>query len=401
MRKRLGCLLAAMAGVMVPGVASGQAAAPAAPIAIVRDARMAAAVDRAAAALIRDRATAGLVVAVSQGGRPVLVKGYGMADLEQGTPATAQTVFRIGSVTKEFTAAAVLLLAERGKLSVDDRLAKYLPDFPRAREVTLRQLLNHVSGIHNYTSAPDFMTNESVRNESTAGMVAYIARQRPLFDFEPGTAWSYSNSGFLLLGAVIEKVTGQSYAQFVRANIFEPLGLDHTRVDDLAEIVPHRASGYDKAAQTPTGFANAGYIAMGAAASAGAIRSTGEDLLAWHAALLGGKLLKPESLAMMLAPGRLGDGRLASAARVGAKGEPVTSDYGFGITVGRQKGRRTIGHGGAINGFNSSIETYPDDKLTVVMLVNTTGAVPTAAEPILDAVFASPGQSAKGGAVRR
>lgn len=347
------------------------------------------AVDRAAAKLLADRALTGMGVGVARDGKIVLLKGYGAANLEDREPVTAQTVFRIGSISKEFAAASILLLAERGRLSVDDRLSKYLPDFPRGDEVTLRELLNHTSGIHNYTAVPDFMPVMGVRDLTTAEMIRYIAQQTPTFDFAPDTGWNYSNSGFFLLGAVVEKVSGMPYAQFLQDNILAPQGLRDTAIDDLAQIVPARARGYDKQAAAPTGFVNAGFISMSVAAAAGAVRSTPGDLLRWHAALLGGKVLKPESLAMMLKPGRLKDGRLASAARMGAGDKPATADYGFGISVGEQNGRRTIGHGGAINGFNSSLTTYPDAKLTVVVLTNTSGAAATAAPAVAEAVFSA------------
>jgi CubicO group peptidase (beta-lactamase class C family) len=346
------------------------------------------AVDRAAAELIANHTTAGFSVAIFENGRPRLIKGYGMANFEDSAPVTPQTVFRIGSITKEFTAASILLLAERGKLSVDDPLSRYLPDFPRGSEVTLRQLLNHTSGIRNYTDET-WLADTSVRNLTTAQMVEYIAHQKQLYDFEPQMGWSYSNSGFFLLGAVIEKVSGQPYAQFLEENVLKPLALSDTRVDDLAEIVPHRAAGYVKAAGTRTGFANAAFISMSAAGAAGAIRSTAGDLARWHEALLGGKLLKPESLEMMLQPGRLRDGRLASAARpaAAANNNGGTSDYGFGITTSVRDGRRSIGHGGSINGFNSSLQTYPDDRITIAILTNTLPAAGAVSSAIVEAVL--------------
>ena len=362
MRHRFGWLLLASATIGPNALAAQpapatQAAAPA------KDAALAQAVDRAAAELIASRASAGFSVAIYRDGQPLLVKGYGIANLEDRAPATEATVYRIGSITKEFTAAAILLLAERGKLSVDDRLSRYLPDFPRAGEVTLRQLLNHTSGIRNYTDEA-WLAEASTREMSMAQMTDYIAGQKPLFDFEPQAGWAYSNSAFYLLGAVIEKVSGQDYARFVEENLTKPLALNDTRVDDLAEIVPHRA--------------------------AGAIRSTVSDLARWHEALLGGKVLKPESLKIMLEPGRLKDGRLASAARKAPPGAPPqtgTSDYGFGIAASERDGRRSIGHGGSINGFNSSLQTYTGDGTTIAILTNTLPAAGAVSAAIVKAVL--------------
>jgi D-alanyl-D-alanine carboxypeptidase len=346
-------------------------------------------IDRVAADLLARKETAGFAIGIAEKGKIRLVKGYGFADLEERVAVTDRTVFRIGSVTKEFTSAAILLLAEQGKLSLDDPLSKYFPDFPRGGEITLRNLLNHTSGIHNYTSIDGFLQNESTRALRSDEVVRYIATAKPLYDFDPGTGWNYSNSGFMLLGLVVEKASGQPLAQYLKASIFDPLGLNDTRLDNLAEIVPGRARGYDKAPGSPLGFANAGFISMEVAAGAGAIRSTAGDLLKWHAALLGGKLLKPASLALMTAPAKLKDGRLASAARPTRPGA-APSDYGFGIMIGQQKGRRTIGHGGAINGFNASLNTYPDQQVTIVVLSNTTGGAGAVANAMTDAVFGPP-----------
>lgn len=374
-------------------IAPGSAGSAQAPSAAAADADLTRRVDAVAARALANGSAAGLAIGVSRDGRPVLLRGYGFANLEDRTPVTADTVFRIGSITKEFTAASILLLAERGKLSVDDPLAKYLPGFPRGNEVTLRQLLTHTSGIHNYTALPDFATAISHRELSTAGMVDVIARQQPLFDFAPGTKYSYSNSGFLLLGAVIEKVSGQPYAAFVEANVLTPLGLRHTRPDVAAEVVPGRAGGYERAKGAGGGFTNADYISTTTAASAGAMRSTVGDLLRWHEALLGGKLLRPQSLRMMLSPGRLKDGRLASTTAPASPDGSPPPDYGFGIEVGTRHGRRMIGHGGAINGFNASLQTYPDQRTTIVLLANTGGGAytlaPTLADAVLDAAPAS------------
>ena len=376
-------LLSAASGLVAPAAVAGLVGeAPAPPSLEAR-------IDRAAAELLAKKETAGFAIGIAEKGQIRLVKGYGFADIEDRVAVTDRTVFRIGSVTKEFMAAGILLLAEQGKLSLDDPLSKYLPDFPRGGEITLRNLLNHTSGIHNYTSIDGFMKNEGTRALSSDEMVRYITTGKPLYDFEPGTGWNYSNSGFLLLGVVAEKVSGQPLDQYLKASIFGPLGLNDTRLDNLAEIVPDRASGYDKAPTLPIGFTNAGHIAMEVAAGAGAIRSTAPDLLKWHAALLGGKLLKPESLALMTALGKLKDGRLASAARPVRPGA-ASSDYGFGIMIGEQKGRRTIGHGGSIHGFNSSLNTYPDQQMTIVVLTNTMGGAGAVVNAMTDAIFGLP-----------
>ena len=370
--------------------APASAQTPAAPAASARtdDARLAVAVDAVAAKALADKAAAGFAIGVVENGRVRLARGYGLADLENRVPVTDRTVFRIGSVTKEFTAAAVLLLAERGRLSLDDKLAKYLPNFPRANEVTVRQLLNHTSGIRNYTSVPDFMATAAPREMSADAMIAYMVAAAPVYDFAPGTAWSYSNSGYYLLGAIIEKASGQPHAQFIRANLLDPLGLRDTRFDDMAEIVPGRAKGYDKLAAAPSGFGNSGHLSLSVAAAAGAMRSTVSDLARWHEALLGGRVLKPASVALMTAPGRLADGRLASTARPAAYAALPPSDFGFGIASATRDGRRSVGHGGSINGFNANVQTYPDSRTTIVLLTNTGGGTATIMPALVGAVFA-------------
>lgn len=328
--------------------------------------------DRIVEEALREQIAAGAVIAISEKGTTRLIRGYGLENLENKTPVTADTVFRIGSVTKQFTAAAVMLLAEQGKLSIEDPLSKFLPDFPRARDVTLRQLLNHTAGIHNYTAQKDFERAER-QDYTTDEMVGYIARMGKVYDFEPGTAWNYSNSNYMLLGAVIEKVSGQPLGRFLKTSIFDPLGLRHTAMDDLAEIVPNRAQGYERSKSAPTGFVNTTYTSMGVAAGAGAMRSTAADLLKWQAALFGGKLLKPESLAMMIEPARLKDGRLSSSGRPSAPLASPLGEYGFGLILKPQEGRRTIGHTGSINGFNAWTLYFPDDQASIVILTNTSG----------------------------
>ncbi|MEO5622327.1 MAG: serine hydrolase domain-containing protein, partial [Dokdonella sp.] len=207
-------------------------------------------IDAAAKEEVRSGHVAGAAVAVLRNGRLVFARGYGRANIELGNPVTARTVFRIGSLTKQFTAAGILLLAEQGKLKVDDKLSLYLPDFPRANEVTLRDLLNHTSGIHNFTEGP-VIDKISTSGATVQELVADIAGQSPLYDFEPGTGWWYSNSNYALLGAVIEKVSGKSWSAFMKAEVFDKLGMAQTAADDARDVVPGRASGYSLADGAP------------------------------------------------------------------------------------------------------------------------------------------------------
>ena len=323
---------------------------------------------------------AGAAVAVLRGGKLVFAKGYGRANLELAGPVKAKTIFRIGSLTKQFTAAGVLLLAEQGKLKIDDKLSLYLPNFPRASEVTLRDLLDHTSGIHNFTESP-VIDKISTSGATVQELVADIAGQSPLYDFEPGTGWWYSNSNYALLGAVIEKVSGKTWAAFMKSEIFDKLGMADTAADDARNIVLGRASGYSLIGGIPGRFRNADFTDMGVPYAAGALRSTVEDMARWNSALFGGKLLKPESLKQMLAPGHLRNGAETQTAIAWPGGKAfspppgyVPGPYAFGLDHHSEDGRRIIGHDGSIAGFDAVMQTYVDDDLTIIVLANTDGA---------------------------
>ncbi|MBY8826180.1 serine hydrolase domain-containing protein [Sphingomonas colocasiae] len=351
-----------------------------------------AAIDRVMAEPIGSQKLAGAVVGVMQGGRIVMVKGYGMADLEDGQAVKPDTIFRIGSLTKQFTAAMLLMLVERGRLSLSDPISKYFPDFPKAEGITVRHLLNHTSGIHSYTDKAfwDAATPLGLRmwrEQSTRDMVDFIARQDVLTDFPVGTDSRYNNSAYVMAGALVETLTGKPYAAALDEMIAKPLGLTDTAYDDERAIVPRRAKGYvlrdDKLAYPMP-------LSVSVAGGGGAMRSSAADMLRWNQALLEGKLLKPESLAMMIEPTKLNDGRLTSQTRKpDAKGNPPM-DYGLGIAFGSRDGRRLIGHGGAINGFNAMLYSYPDTKTTIVMLTNTSGGASERYWDIVDAWFAAP-----------
>lgn len=323
---------------------------------------------------------AGAAVAVLRNRELIFSKGYGHANLELAAPVNAKTVFRIGSLTKQFTAAGMLLLAEQGKLKIDDKLSVYLPDFPRANEVTLRDLLNHTSGIHNFTEGP-VIDRISKSGATVQELVSDIAAQSPLYDFEPGRAWWYSNSNYALLGAIIEKVTGESWAAFMKGEIFDKLGMTDTAADDARDVVAGRASGYVLSQGGAAKFRNADFTDMSVPYAAGALRSTVEDMARWNAALFGGRVLKPESLKEMLAPATLRDGDEDQTviAWPGGRAFPppaglVPGYYAFGLDHHSEDGRTVIGHDGSIAGFDSVMQTYVDEALTVIVLTNTSGA---------------------------
>jgi len=352
-------------------LAQAVSAAPASAVGPTSTAPGASTIDKAVADGLAERTLTGAVVGVLKDGKIVLIKGYGMADLEDDQPVKPDTIFRIGSISKQFTSAMILLLVERGELSLDDPMSRYFPDFPHSEGITVRHLLNHTSGIRSFLSNA-FRRSEGWREHDTKEMVSYIAHQDDLTDFAVGSNYRYNNSAYVLAGAIVEKVTGKSYAVALRDMITAPLGLTDTTYDDERAVVPRRAKGYDLRdgkATYPEPFS------VSVAGGAGAMRSTAADMLRWHQALFGGKFLKPESLSQMIEPATLNDGRPTSLVqKPDPKGRPPM-DYGLGLKLGNQDGRRLIGHGGAINGFNAMLYTFPDDKTTIVMLSNTSGGV--------------------------
>lgn len=341
-----------------------------------------AAVDALAAAAVADGITPGLSLAVMRKGELVHARGFGAANLETGTPVTPETVFRVGSVSKQFIATAIALLAEEGKLAFDDPLSRHLPLFPRAGDITLRQMLTHTSGLGNYTETqpPSLFFRQARTDYNDAELLAAMAATSPLFKFEPGTAWAYSNTAYVLLGLVVQVVSGEPYAQFLRRRLFEPAGMTQTSVDDAAEVVPHRASGYSAKPSADPGkravVRNAEYISMTFPGAAGAMRSTAADLCRWHAALLGGRIVKPETLQVMLTPVRLKNGELPEAplppdAPKDAPRKPLK--YGFGLFFGDFENHPFVEHDGGIFGFVSMFRSFQAERVTVVVLVNYDG----------------------------
>lgn len=327
-------------------------------------------VEAASKALVDDHAIPGVSICVARRGVPLFVHGYGWANLETRTPMGHYFVCRIGSITKQFTASAILQLADEGKLSLDDTLAKYLPDFPNAQRLTLRRMLSHTSGLGNYTAIrPDLFLQASRTDRDTAQLVEAMKPTSEKLAYEPGTDWRYSNTAYVLLGVIIEKVTEMPYAKVMQDRIFAPVGLRHTAVDNAATVAAGRASGYSNDKKAESGFDNASFIAMSFPGGAGNLRSTAEDLCAWHTALLGGKVLQPASLKAMTTPATLSDGTLPT--RTDAKGQKQDIRYGFGLDLDVSHGHPTVGHNGGIQGFISHLETLTDAELTFAVLLNT------------------------------
>lgn len=293
----------------------------------------------------------GAAVIVVKDGRVVFRKGYGMANLELGVPIEPNMIFRIGSITKQFTAVAILMLAEQGKLSLDDEITKFLPDYPtQGHKITVEHLLTHTSGIKSYTGLPEWLP--LWRKDVTMKELIDLFKDKPM-EFAPGERWNYNNSGYALLGAIIEKVSGQSYSDFVEKNIFAPLGMKHSFYDNTSRVIPRRAAGYTK---NKDSYVNCAYLSMTWPHAAGALMSTVDDLALWDAALYTNKLLKQESLKQAWAPYPLKDGR--------------STKYAYGWFISSVEGHRTVEHGGGINGFTCDAVRLPDDRVYVAILTN-------------------------------
>lgn len=296
----------------------------------------------------------GVAVVVVQDGATLLRKGYGMADLERNVPIEPDMIFRIGSMTKQFTAVAVLQLVKEGKVKLDDPLAKYVPDFPNADKVTVEHLLTHTSGIKSYTAVPRFMTH--LRDDMTPIQIVETVRDEPT-DFAPDAAFLYNNSGYVFLGIVIEKASGMAYRDYMQAKVFGPLGMTSTFVGDENLVVPRRVQGYERG---PDGAVrHSRYISMSQPYAAGSIESSVDDLAKWSAQLLSGGAIDADLL------------QLAWTSHKTANGKPT--GYGFGWQVSEEDGLRYIEHGGGIPGFVSHGTLVPERKLFVTVLHNALG----------------------------
>jgi CubicO group peptidase (beta-lactamase class C family) len=333
---------------LAPAVAYWQAAPASSP-------PPAAAVDAFVGKALAERGVPGASVAVVRDGTVVLAKGYGLADVETGTKATEQTVYPLASVTKPFTAMATLMLVDDGKLSLDAKVTELLPDLPAAwGGVTVRHLLTHTSGIRSYT---DVFGAQKVPNDKvfTAEEILALVKDAPLV-FAPGERYAYCNTGYYLLGMIIERVSGKPYGTFVRERIFTPLGMTATTLDDYADARPVRAKGYAPAG----GKAEpAGRTHPSQPFAAGALISTVADLAKWEAALNARKLLKPASYDLMWTPARFNDGK--------------PSGYALGWQVDTYRTRPRQAHGGGITGFSTFFARFPEDKVTVIVLANQQG----------------------------
>jgi CubicO group peptidase (beta-lactamase class C family) len=309
-------------------------------------------VDEYMNAAVRAHRFSGTVL-LAQDGRALVSRGYGMSSVELNVANTPKTKFRIGSMTKQFTAAGIALLQQRGKLNVRDSICKYLPQCPQKwQEITIHQLLTHTAGIHEYLRLQEFQQRTL---PLPVARVIEALKTKPL-DFKPGGQFSYSNSGYYLAGYIIEQVSGQNYQVFLQENIFKPLGMSDTGYDDPRQVLPNRAVGYTL--EVGGKIMHAPYLDMSRPFAAGGLYSTTEDLLRWDAALSTEQLLTKKSLEVIF------------NSAVDASIKSVPGKYGYGWLTVQQGGRRAQTHAGEINGFTSVLTRFPDDNATVIVLSN-------------------------------
>jgi CubicO group peptidase (beta-lactamase class C family) len=311
------------------------------------------AIDKYLAANLKQLGPPGLSVAIVRNGELVFAKGYGKRSREDGRPVETDTLFAIGSVTKQFTCACILLLAEQGRLSVHDKVAKYYPNLTRAKDITLLDLMNHVSGYPDYYPL-DFVDRRMKQAIAPDELLRQYAGGK--LDFEPGSRYSYSNTGFILLGRVVEKVSGVSFDSFLTRRILRPLGLDHT-VYEPEPSDQRLARGYTTFALSEPEYSDP--EARGWIGAAGAIYSTPSDLAKWDMALIGGKVLKPESYELMTTARKLSNGKF--------------TEYGCGLGVRLQSGRQILSHNGAVSGFAAYNATVPSTRSALIVMCNQDG----------------------------
>jgi CubicO group peptidase (beta-lactamase class C family) len=301
-------------------------------------------------------------VLIARDGKPVFRKGYSLANRELDVPNRPVTKFRLGSITKQFTAMAVMILERRGRLSVDDPISKHIEDAPKAWDaITIHHLLTHTSGIPNFTSFPDYQKLEPLASPPAETLKRF--KDKPL-EFKPGEKFAYSNSGYIVLGLIVEKAAGKSYEAFVKEAIFEPAGMKHSGYDHAEVIIENRASGYQREGDT---VRNASFLDMTVPHAAGALYSTVDDMALWDRVLDSESLVPRASLKRMFTPAK--------------------DHYAYGIHVTERFGRRYMEHAGGINGFVTDMSRFPDDKVCVVVLCNMIGANPNKVCRDLESIY--------------
>ncbi len=308
--------------------------------------------DQRIRARMADENIPGVLIGVASRGQLVHVQTYGMANVELRVPVSDSTVFEIGSISKQFVTTAIMLLVEDGRLGLDDSIHEYLPDLPSEwLGVTVRQLLTHTSGIPDYE---EIQTYEAYRFRFTPEQIIRVAHSRPM-DFEPGTGWYYSNTGYFLLSLIVERIEGRPLGQVLRSRIFEPLGMNQTRMADPEDIIPHRASGY-WVDRMGVELMNRDATQPSSTLGAGGILSSVHDMAKWDESLYGDQLLSEESKAAMWTPTVLPNGD--------------DTGYAFGWGVGEYRGHRSVSHNGMVAGFVASFMRLPDEEVAIIVFAN-------------------------------
>jgi len=319
---------------------------------------------------VRQNSVPGAAFAVMKAGELVSAAGIGQANLETLTSMSSESILRIGSLTKQFTAAAVIRLAAQGRLDLQAPASRYLPDFEPIASFSLLEAMHQTAGLHSEES--DEAVSIAEPPTTQIALAERIAKQNQPFDFPPGTAWLYSNANYIVLGAIIEKVMGMPLAQAMSKLVFEPLALECTAMDNAEDVVAGRASGYSHADGARGGFVNASWLDPSQAGGAGAMRSCVGDLCNWHHLLLSNRLFDHAHTGLMLSPGRLRDGRLSSANRYSSQDANYgDTEYACGLLVsGPSQAQPNILHYGFINGFCAVLQTWTGPRVTFAALCN-------------------------------
>ncbi len=325
-------------------------------------------IDAAVSRVLAETRAPGLALAVQGAGAPY-IRGFGYVDASRKRMVSASTRFEIGSVTKQFTAAAIVQLAEAKKLSLDDRVGKFITNYPKAAQITLRQLLWQVSGLPNYTNVPDFAKVGPRKKAGFAAIVALV-KNKPL-NFKPGSRWEYSNTNYILLGRIVEMVSGVPYDQYIKSHIFDVAGMTQSGVIADEPRIQEMATGYYP---FKSGVRPAPKLASGWAWSAGDIVSTAGDILKWDDAFFSGKIVSPQDVVVMLTPATLPNGSSTS--------------YGFGWIIDKQFGRKRVWHNGGTFGFGAGNIVFPEEHLRIVLLINDVGVAPSSiATKVFEALY--------------
>lgn len=311
-------------------------------------------------ALLKDtytKDTPGISALVYKNGKVLYRKAFGMANLEYDIPMKPENVFEIGSITKQFTAVSILMLMEQGKLALEDEITKYIPDYPtKGKKITVHHLLNHTSGIKSYTSMRSFIATAAT--DKTPKELIDVFKNEPM-DFDPGEKWLYNNSGYIILGHIIEVISGQSYEEFVTEHIFKPLQMEHSNYGSKSRLIKNRAIGYSPA---ENGFRNARYLSMTLPYAAGSLMSTVDDMLLWHKAIHNNTLISAKSKALAFTNTKLNNGD--------------ATNYGYGWQMNEIVGVPSIEHGGGIFGYVTQGVYVPSENVYVITLTNRDGASP-------------------------